>query len=397
VSRAAAPDPSDAADAQALIREARRLRRRRRAIGLSAVILAAAATGTGYGLASGDGHSVALSGSARVTMPGQLPAATLPTGPPVTLEVAGSLAVGPSGALYVAAPGEHRILVRLPDGTFKVVAGTGTAGYSGDGGKAIDAELSDPSDLMFDANGDLHFVDSGRVRVIGTGGVIETVAGDGSTSWPPGPHPVPTVPDGTPALRASFGPGLSIAFGPGGVLYIATSTQLLRMTHGGRLDAIRTHRISFGNVAGLPASLDENLGTLALDNAGDLYVSGFNGWAIWRVAPGGAATYVGYDRGSGGSVPDLVRGPGGAVYADNGATIARVTPTSLVPVAKLASVDGQYFWAMDFTFGTHGTLYADELPGSLGFEARQELISLYQGRTTVLWTEPRPATARHSR
>ncbi len=403
VSRAGASHPSDTADAQALIREARRLRRRRWAIGLSAVILAAAATGAGFALTSGGGHRgarVASPRGTRVTIPGQQSAGTLPTGPPVTLEVAGSLAVGPGGALYVAAPGQHRILVRLPDGTFRAVAGTGTAGYSGNGGKAIDAELSDPSDLTFAANGDLYFTDSGRVRVIGTGGVIETAAGDGSASSPAGPNTVPAVPNGTPALRASLGPSPSIAFGPGGVLYLATSTQLLRMTTEGRLYAIRAHRVSFGDVPGLPATLDENLGTIALDNAGDLYVSGFNGWAIWRVAPGGAATYVGYDRGSGGTVPDLARGPGGAVYAGNGAAIVRVTPTRLVPAAELSGVDGQYFWTMDFAFGPDGTLYADEIPGNLGFEARQELVSVARGRVTLLWTEhaaAAAAAARHSR
>ncbi|WP_300603152.1 hypothetical protein, partial [Trebonia sp.] len=93
------------------------------------------------------------------------------------------------------------------------------------------------------------------------------------------------------------------------------------------------------------------------------------------MAPGGAATYVGYDRGSGGTAPDLARGPGGAVYAGNGAAIVRVTPTRFVPAAELSGVDGQYFWTMDFAFGPQGTLYADEIPGNLGFEARQELVS----------------------
>jgi hypothetical protein len=254
-------------------------------------------------------------------------------------------------------------------------------------------------------SGDLYFADSGRVRVIGTDGVIETVAGDGSTLPTAGSHQVPTVKNGTPALMASFRSDPSIAFGPSGVLYIATDTQLLRMTHDGTLDVIPTHRVSFGKVAGcggarttvcMPTSLDSGLATLAIAKDGSIYVSGFNGWAIWHVALNGAATHVGYARRSGGNFPDLVSRPGGAVYADNGGEIVRITPTRLVPVDGPAKVAGQYFWLTNFAFGPDNTVYADEVPGSLGFEALQELISLRRGTAEVLWTEPSAAAARRS-
>jgi hypothetical protein len=247
--------------------------------------------------------------------------------------------------------------------------------------------------LTFNAAGNLYFVDSGRVRVVRTDGVIETVAGDGSPSWTVGSHPVATVPNGEDALSASFRSDPSIALGPGGVLYIATDTQLLRMTNDGRLDTIPTHRVSFGKVKGLPTSLNEGLDTLAVAKDGDFYVSGFNGWAIWHVAPDGAATYVGYDRGSGGTVPELVSGPGGAVYSEDGGSIVRVTPTGLSPVDKLAEVGAQGFWPTNFTFGPHGTLYADELPGNQGFETRQELILVRAGSAKVLWTESKSIRA----
>ena len=374
-----------------LIKEARaKARRRRRVIGSIAIAVSIAVL-----LAIVGGHG--LIGSTRPSDHGaRSRTTTLPTGRTVTLNVAGSLAVGPSGVLYVGAPDEHRILARLPDGKFKVVAGSGIAGYSGNGVKAIDAELSAPIDLTFDSTGDLYFVDAGRVRVIKSDGVIETVAGNGSTSWPPGSRPGTTVADGARALSASFRSDPSIAFGPGGVLYVATATQLLRMTRGGRLDAIRTHRVSFGKIAGLPTSLDEGLDTLAVAKDGSLYVSGFNGWAIWHVATSGSATYVGYDRGSGGTVPELVSGPDGAVYAANGGAIVRVTPTGLVPVDRVVKVEGRYFWATNFAFGPHGAIYVDELPGNLGFEPRQQLVSIRGGRTRVLWTETKSAAAKHS-
>src|ERR1700726_2253782 len=77
----------------------------------------------------------------------------------VPLEVAGKLAVGPNGALYVADVGGDRILARLPDGRFRVVAGNGRVGFSGDGGAAVDAELSGVSDLAFSPAGALYIAD----------------------------------------------------------------------------------------------------------------------------------------------------------------------------------------------------------------------------------------------
>jgi len=60
------------------------------------------------------------------------------------------------------------------------------------------------------------------------------------------------------------------------------------------------------------------------------------------VAPDGTATYVGYDRGSGGSVPHLARGPGGFVYAANGSDLLRVVGTKFVEAYNFnMTVDGE--------------------------------------------------------
>ena len=80
-------------------------------------------------------------------------AGVLPNGSLATLHMAGPLAVAPDGALYVTdvvgagvEPGGDRVLVRLPDGRFRVIAGNGKVGFSGDGGPAVRAELSGVSD-----------------------------------------------------------------------------------------------------------------------------------------------------------------------------------------------------------------------------------------------------------
>ena len=60
-----------------------------------------------------------------------------------------------------------------------LIAGTGVAGFSGDGAAAIDAQLSSPGDLAFDSKGNLLIADraNGRIRSVSPGGIINTIAG----------------------------------------------------------------------------------------------------------------------------------------------------------------------------------------------------------------------------
>ncbi|HEX7963635.1 MAG TPA: GDSL-type esterase/lipase family protein [Candidatus Saccharimonadales bacterium] len=85
-----------------------------------------------------------------------------------------------SGTVYFYDGATQRIL-SLNSDLVSIVAGTGTAGFSGDGGQATAAQLSFVGGLLF-ANGNLYVSDSGncRVRVIGTDGVISTIIGDGT-------------------------------------------------------------------------------------------------------------------------------------------------------------------------------------------------------------------------
>ena len=160
---------------------------------------------------------------AKVTIPsGPKSPSPLPTGPIVALKIAGPLAVGPTGSLYVVDESQHEVLVRLSDGRFSDVVGDGAAGYSGDGGPATKAKLSSVSAMSFAPNGDLYLADGTRVRVVESNGTIHTIAGDGRSG--------PSVANGTPALSASLGPVVAVTFSPSGQLYFATSTQIFRLS-----------------------------------------------------------------------------------------------------------------------------------------------------------------------
>ncbi|MEO5925703.1 MAG: hypothetical protein ABIR70_17935 [Bryobacteraceae bacterium] len=88
---------------------------------------------------------------------------------------------------YLIADANLDQIRRVPaaGGPATVFAGTGTAGVSGDGGLAMQAQINNPIGLAFDAQGTLYFSDSGnnRIRAIGADGVIRTVAGTGSAGF----------------------------------------------------------------------------------------------------------------------------------------------------------------------------------------------------------------------
>ncbi len=380
---APAPPAPLGPEEEALFPEARRLRRRRWTIGIIVALgLAAVAALVALTMTRGDARRPAAAPAS---------AGALPTGPLATLGVAGPLAVSPAGALYVADVAADRVLVRVPGGGFRVVAGDGKAGFAGDGGPAVDAELSAISDLAFASDGRLYIADGGHVRIVGRDGVIRTIAGSGRG------RPDQTIASGTPALSAPLGPPrslagratpLSLAVSQSGKLYISTGSQILRLTATGKLDPVRTVTIS----GPYPGRALRGFGPIAVDRAGNIDIAGFNGWAIWRVSPDGLARQIGSAAGarrSGGDYSVLERGPGGTVFGEDGPAVLRVDQNRLATAFTFGDgrVDGEYFWLTYFAFGPGGTIYADEIPGGEAFEAHQQLVSITGTHVSLLWQQ----------
>jgi|CXWL01.1.fsa_nt_gi RHS repeat-associated protein len=125
------------------------------------------------------------------------------------------LAVGADGSLYIADSKNYRVRRIGPDGIITTVAGSGTAGYSGDGGLATLASMTTPSSIAFGTDGNLYISDNGRQRIrrVDQEGIISSVAGI---------EPVGQPGNGGLASQASLYAPWSIALSPEGDLYVTS-------------------------------------------------------------------------------------------------------------------------------------------------------------------------------
>jgi len=137
------------------------------------------------------------------------------------------LAVDTAGSLYIADSQNHRIRKVSASGTISTVAGNGSYGYGGDGGPATDAELNEPEGVAVDASGNLYIADTvnDRVREVTGNGNISTVAGTGVSAvygsiWDETGVST-TTGDNGPATSAAVVLPTDVAVDRSGSLYIA--------------------------------------------------------------------------------------------------------------------------------------------------------------------------------
>lgn len=121
--------------------------------------------------------------------------------------------------LYIADSVNHRIrMMDLESGTIETIVGTGTPGFRGDGGAAIDAQINNPHDLEIGPDGDLYIADTdnGAVRALNlASGVVRTVVGTGELGL--------SEEEGLLATETQLRRPFGIAFDPVGNLYVMDS------------------------------------------------------------------------------------------------------------------------------------------------------------------------------
>lgn len=125
------------------------------------------------------------------------------------------VAIDSNGNLYIGDAQNNRIReVAIASGTITTVAGNGVPGYSGDGELATNAELNFPSRPFIDATGNIYIADyqNNRVRKVSTTGIITTIAGTGVAGY---------AGDGGSAASAELNGPLSVAVDSAGIIYIA--------------------------------------------------------------------------------------------------------------------------------------------------------------------------------
>ena len=210
------------------------------------------------------------------------------------LQYPAGVTVDAVGNLFFSESFESRIRRVDPSGIITTIAGTGEKGYAGDGGPAVEAQLSFPSGLAVDAAGNLFIADTGnhRIRKVDTSGVITTVAGTGI--YEPGVGGFDG--DGGPAVAAQLGVPTGVAVDAAGNLFIAviTYSNIRRVDPSGNITTIAgVGRWGFSGDGG-PA-VEAHLsgpGDLALDAAGNLFIADSGNNRIRRVDSSGIITTI---------------------------------------------------------------------------------------------------------
>ncbi len=231
-----------------------------------------------------------------------------------------AVALNAAGDIFVA-DWSNRVIEVTPSGAARTVAGTGVAGFSGDGGRAVKAELDRPSGLAVAPNGDLYIADSGnnRVRMVSPNGIITTIAGTGVAGFSG---------DGGPAVKAELNDPEGLAIGPGGGLYIADShnQRIREVLPGGAIRTVAGNgEVGYTGegVPALSAALNYPAG-VALDSSGNLYVADDGECDVDEVsaATGDLTTIAGWTPANGVTPTCGYVGPGGTGMLNHPTSVA---------------------------------------------------------------------------
>jgi sugar lactone lactonase YvrE len=354
-------------------------RRSRRLFGVAIGLVALVATACG----PGDLSALAGNGAAGATGDG---AAAINA----ELYAPYGTAADSAGDVYIADTDNHRVRKVAADGTITTFAGTGTSGFSGDGGAATSAKLNYPGGVAVDSDGNVYIADTGnaRVRKVTTGGFL-------------------FLGDGGPATSATLNYPTRLAFDLSGNLLIADSVnhRIRRVTWSdGKINTVAgtgTSGSSGDGAAATSARLSYPTG-IAVVTAGNVYVADTNNHKVRRFTIGGTiSTFagtgtLGFAGDGGAATAAQLNYPGGvAVDAAGNVFIAdtsndrvrRVDPTNVITTiagtGAASSATG--------VRGPGGALKFALTPGSVSLSV--DAKTLYLTSDNVVYTVAEPAKA----
>lgn len=265
-------------------------------------IVATTVAGTGIPGSSGDGEQAQ---SARLDSPSDV-------------------AVDREGNIDIADTNNHKVRRVSSSGVITTIAGTGSVGSTGDGGPAVDAELGRIEGIVRDAAGNLYIADTSnhRIRKVDQAGEITTVAGTGTPGFSG---------DGGPATEAQLDSPVGVAVGragtllAGAVLFADFGNHRIRAITDGVITTVAGNGVvGFGGDGGQATAAE--LGQprrIGLDQGGSLFVTQWTGHRVRRInASGVIATVAGAGfglEGDGGPAVDaLMRSPEGIAAGTSG-------------------------------------------------------------------------------
>ena len=141
------------------------------------------------------------------------------------------IAIDGSGNLYITDTYNQRVR-KVSGGIITTIAGTGTGGFSGDGSSATGAQVNAPGGITVDATGNVYFADysNNRIRKISTAGIITTIAGNGTAGF---------TGDGSAATSAELNEPADVKFDASGNIYITDyGNARIRKISGGIISTI---------------------------------------------------------------------------------------------------------------------------------------------------------------
>lgn len=213
-------------------------------------------------------------------------------GPATAASMAGNwgMAVDAFGNIYISDQGNHRIRKVSSTGIITTIAGTGTSGFSGDGGPATDAKMNAPLGIAVDPSGNVYFSDSYNfcVRKINTAGIITTVAGIPGSAGFSG--------DGGAATSAKLKYIWGLALDAAGNLYMcdAPNDRVRKVDASGIITTIAgsgTPGYDLDNVAATAAKLNRPLNVFVAGD-GKIYIADYANNRVRRIDNSGIITTI---------------------------------------------------------------------------------------------------------